>query len=79
MVRRKVTLRLNAYVVQKEKDVGMNLSYFLEVKIVEYLAMMTAPRRRFELLLPFRRTGSQGRRVGPDFATSARLQILPII
>jgi hypothetical protein len=79
MSRQKLTLRLNADVIQKAKDQGMNLSYLLEVKIVEYLAMMTAPRRRFELLLPFRRTGSQGRRVGPDFATSARLPILPII
>jgi len=47
MSRQKVTLRLNADVIQKAKDAGMNLSYFLEVKIVEYLAMMTAPRRRF--------------------------------
>jgi hypothetical protein len=28
-------------------------------------------RRRFELPLPLRRTGSQGRRVRPNFATSA--------
>jgi hypothetical protein len=30
-----------------------------------------ALRRRFELPLPLRRTGSQGRRVRPNFATSA--------
>ena len=37
MIRRKVTLRLDAEVVQKAKNAGMNLSYFFEVKIVEYL------------------------------------------
>ena len=71
MVRRKVTLRLDAEVVQNAKDADMNLSYFLEVKLVEYLAMLKAPRERFELSLPGWRTGSQGRRVRPDFATSA--------
>jgi hypothetical protein len=49
----------------------MNLSYFLEIKLVEYLFMLKAPRERFELSLPRKGTGSQGRRVGPDFATSA--------
>jgi post-segregation antitoxin CcdA len=71
MVRRKVTLRLNDEVVQKAKDAGMNLSYFLEVKLVEYLFMLQAPRERFELSLPRKGTGSQGRRGRPDFATSA--------
>ena len=37
MVRRKVTLRLNGDVVQRAKDAGMNLSYFLEVKLIEHL------------------------------------------
>ena len=37
MVRRKVTLRLNGDVVQKAKDAGVNLSYFLEVKLIEHL------------------------------------------
>ena len=72
MIRRKVTLRLDAEVVQKAKDAGMNMSYFLEIRLVEYLAMLKAPRERFELSLPRRRTGSQGRRGGPDFATSAK-------
>ena len=59
MVRRKVTLRLNADVVQRAKDAGMNLSYFLEVKLVEHLFMQNTPRERFELSLPRRGTGSQ--------------------
>ncbi len=59
MVRQKVTLRLNADVIQRAKESGMNLSYFLEVKIVEYLSMLEAPRERFELSLPRRGTGSQ--------------------
>ena len=59
MVRRKVTLRIDSEVIQKAKDAGMNLSYFLEVKLVEYLAMLQAPRERFELSLPRRGTGSQ--------------------
>jgi post-segregation antitoxin CcdA len=72
MSRRKITLRLNSDVVERAKNAGMNLSYFLEVKLVEYLAILNVtPRRRFELLLPSRRTGFQGRRVRPDFATSA--------
>jgi Post-segregation antitoxin CcdA len=72
MSRRKFTLRLNSDVVKRAKNAGMNLSYFLEVKLVEYLALLNVtPRRRFELLLPPRRTGFQGRRVRPDFATSA--------
>ena len=37
MVRRKVTLRVDADVIQKAKNAGMNLSYFLEVKLVEHL------------------------------------------
>ena len=75
MVRRKVTLRLNADVVQRAKDAGMNLSYFLEVKLVEHLFMQNTPRERFELSLPRRVTGSQGRRGRPDFATSAMTSI----
>ncbi len=72
MSRRKVTLRLNSDVVERAKNAGINFSYFLEVKLVEYLALLNVtPRRRFELLLPSRRTGFQGRRVRPDFATSA--------
>ena len=50
MSRRKVTLRLNSDVVERAKNAGMNLSYFLEVKLVEYLALLNVtPRRRFEL------------------------------
>jgi post-segregation antitoxin (ccd killing protein) len=37
MVRRKVTLRLDSDVVQRAKDSGMNMSHFLEVKLVEHL------------------------------------------
>ena len=51
MSRQKLTLRLNADVIQKTKNAGMNLSYFLEVKLVEYPAILNeTPRRRFELL-----------------------------
>jgi hypothetical protein len=51
MSRQKVTLRLNSDVVERAKNAGMNLSYFLEVKLVEYLALLNVtPRRRFELL-----------------------------
>jgi len=50
MSRRKVTLRLNSDIVERAKNAGMNLSYFLEVKLVEYLALLNGtPRRRFEL------------------------------
>jgi len=35
MVRRKVTLRVDADVIQKAKKAGMNMSYLLEVKRVE--------------------------------------------
>jgi len=49
MPRRKITLRLNGDVVERAKNAGMNLSYFLEVKLVEYLAILNGtPRRRFE-------------------------------
>jgi hypothetical protein len=50
MFRRKVTLRLNSDVVERAKNAGINFSYFLEVKLVEYLALLNGtPRRRFEL------------------------------
>jgi len=50
MSRQKLTLRLNSDVVERAKNAGMNLSYFLEVKLVEYLALLNVmPRRRFEL------------------------------
>ena len=41
--------------------------------------MRNTPRERFELSLPVRGTGSQGRRVGPDFATSAKKQYFQTI
>jgi len=64
MPRRKVTLSLNSDVVERAKNAGMNLSYFLEVKLVEYLAILNVtPRRRFELLLPSWRTGFQGTQI----------------
>jgi len=48
MSRRKVTLRLNNDVVEQAKNAGINFSYFLEIKLVEYLALLNgAPRRRF--------------------------------
>ena len=50
MSKRKVTLRLNNDVVEKAKKHGVNLSGFLEVKLVEYLFIMNGtPRGRFEL------------------------------
>jgi len=48
MSRRKVNLRLNNDVVEHAKNAGVNMSYFLEVKLVEYLALLNGtPRRRF--------------------------------
>jgi len=44
---RKVTLRLNADVVEKAKNLGINFSGFLEVKLVEYMSMVNGtPRGR---------------------------------
>ena len=46
----KLTLRLNAIVVKQAKNLGVNLSGFLEVKLVEYFALFySTPRGRFEL------------------------------
>ena len=39
MVRRKVTLRIDYEEVKRAKKAGMNIDYFLEVKMVEYLSM----------------------------------------
>jgi len=51
MSRRKITLRLNSDVVERAKNAGMNLSYFLEVKLVEYLDLLNdKSRKRFELV-----------------------------
>ncbi len=37
-------------VVERAKNAGINFSYFLEVKLVEHLALLNGtPRRRFEL------------------------------
>jgi hypothetical protein len=51
MSRRKVTLRLSSDIIDLAKDAGVNLSYFLEVKLVEHLALISninvTPRRRF--------------------------------
>jgi len=51
MSRRKATLRLNSDVVERAKNASMNLSYFLEVKLIEYPALLNVtPRRRFEIV-----------------------------
>jgi len=51
MSRQKLTLRLNADVIEKTKNAGINFSYFFEVKLVEYLVLLNVtPRRRFVLL-----------------------------
>ena len=72
MSRRKVTLRLKSDVVKRAKNAGMNLSYFLEVKLVEYLALLdVTPRRRFELLRGNASRDFQSRAV-PGWATSAK-------
>jgi len=50
MYRKKVTLRLNVDVVEKAKNLGINLSGFLEIKLVEYMTKVNGtPRGRFEL------------------------------
>ena len=47
---RKLTLRLNNNIVEKAKNLGINLSGFLEVKLVEHMAILNGtPRGRFEL------------------------------
>ena len=70
--RRKIKLRLNNDVVERAKNAGMNMSYFLEVKIVEYLAVLNGtPRRRFELLRGNASRDFQSRAV-PGWATSAK-------
>jgi hypothetical protein len=47
----KVTLRLNSDVVKRAKNAGMNLSYFLEVKLLEYLVIFKGmPKMGFELI-----------------------------
>ena len=51
MSSRKVTLCLNADVVEKAKKLGINFNAFLEVKLVEYIGLVNCtPRGRFELL-----------------------------
>ena len=72
MSRRKITLRLNSDVVERAKNAGVNFSYFLEVKLVEYLALLNVtPRRRFELLRGNASRDFQSRAV-PGWATSAK-------
>ena len=72
MSRQKLTLRLNADVIKKAKQAGMNLSYFLEIKLVEYLALLDGtPRGRFELPRDKVSRALQARAV-PGWATSAK-------
>ena len=79
MKKKPLNLLVNEDLVKKAREHGINLSAFLDIELRRYLALIESkpaeknetPRRRFELLLPRWRTGSQGRRVRPDFATSA--------
>ena len=53
MSRQKLTLRLNADVIKQAKELGINLSGFMEIRLKEYLTIINqeivTPRRRFEL------------------------------
>jgi len=53
MSRQKLTLRLNADVIKQAKELGMNLSGFMEIRLREYFTLLNqeivTPRRRFEL------------------------------
>jgi len=54
MSRQKLTLRLNVDVIKQAKELGMNLSGFMEIRLREYLTIINqeieTPRRRFELV-----------------------------
>ena len=45
MSRRKLTLRLNADVVEEAKNLDINLSNFLEIKLVEYIGIFNGTSR----------------------------------
>ena len=66
--------------VKKAKKLDMNISSFLKIRLQEYMALMSIEdgtlRGRFELPIPRWRTGSQGRRGRPSFATSAVLKLI---
>ena len=85
MPKRHLNLLAEADLIEKAKDHGLVISKFLENKLQEYFQFIDAVskvpnnralRGRFELPLPLRRTGSQGRRGKPSFATSAVYQLM---
>ena len=85
MTKRHLNLLVEADLIEKAKRHGLVISKFLENKLQEYFQFIDAVskipdketlRGRFELPLPLRRTGSQGRRGKPSFATSAVYQIM---
>ncbi len=75
MSRQKLTLRLNVDVIKQAKELGMNLSGFMEIRLREYLTIINqeieTPRRRFELLRGNASRDFQSRAV-PGWATSAK-------
>gem|GEM_PF-1542069 len=85
MVKKHLNLFIETDLTEKAKAQGLVISKFLENKLQEYFEFIDsvskvpdnkALRGRFELPLPLRRTGSQGRRGGPSFATSAVFSLL---
>jgi hypothetical protein len=83
MKKKHLNLSVDKDLVTKARAHGIVISKFLENKLQEYFNFIDAIsvssnvtlRGRFELPLPRWRTGSQGRRVRPNFATSACLKI----
>ena len=80
MAKKHLNLFIEMDLTEKAKAHGLVISKFLENKLQEYFSFIDAVskvtdnralRGRFELPLPLRRTGSQGRRGKPSFATSA--------
>jgi hypothetical protein len=85
MAKKHLNLFIETDLIEKAKTHGLVISKFLENKLQEYFSFIDAVskirnngtlRGRFELPLPLRRTGSQGRRGEPSFATSAVYQIM---
>jgi hypothetical protein len=84
MPRQKLTLRLNAEVIKKAKNLGLNLSGFLEIRLQDYFALIESgqnhcennrtPRGRFELPRGRASRALQARAV-PGWATSAKTTI----
>ncbi len=74
----RTTITIDPDLKKQAQELNVSISGFVDIELRRYLASLqnknmvkNTLRGRFELPLPLRRTGSQGRRVRPDFATSA--------